>query len=389
MRINITNPMFFLIIVLEIFYIFMSRSGNDFAMISSNNYLFSIFLSIILILFAIVNKYKLYTGFVFLAFFPIIGLVTFFLHTNPMQSFLSFLNYYLTLLNLIFFYAFLKENNLFHKFLTIYIQLTYVIVFFGLIQVLGFVEFSSRSYLTSSQELSSFGIIRITSIFDEPSALSFFLLPAIIISLYLKKHISYIIFTFTIFLSMSIFGFLGVVTLSIGYFIIRSDNKFNFLIFLLAFLSLLFSLIYFDISYFHEAYEVVLSRLSNINDQSYYRIYAPLALFEGFLSDGPSFLFGHGISQISQYTQNYWFPEYPNTSHSLIADMLFEVGIIGFILFLVFFKKTFKGRNDLLLISFIFIILGFGWRSPSLILVVITLLALKNISLPGPNYKCL
>jgi hypothetical protein len=233
-----------------------------------------------------------------------------------------------------------------------------VLIFFALWHAISiympFVSFpfETRSHLHSAGSVEvDVGINRVTGIAREPSYLVPFLVDFIIITFlvvggFFKRFLFIVISVIILILSLSPSGYLilfGSLFFSILFFLFRKTSlKIVFFNFFILFFITIFVVFYLeDNSYLSYIYE----RFKNADPDSSGRIYMNVMPFYWIAeSSWFQFLFGNGIKSFSVIgTKFFLFDGEPVhvTSNNFFVDMLWESGVVGFVLLISFFVYMF------------------------------------------------
>ena len=226
----------------------------------------------------------------------------------------------------------------------------------GFLQFIGILEIDSRSYITYSGSLDSSELLRVTSIFDEPSSFAYFLCAAYYFNRKYLKNIKYlIVYVLTILLTISLTGYLVLFLIEI----INLKMKNIFKLFLSFSIGII--ILYFFSSDIRLIFSLIWLR---ITDGAFggYRVLAPLKAINLTINNLFSFLFGYGLTSLGIASKSFNLLETPATTHNFFVDILFEIGLAGLFLNVFYIFSNIKTKY-LKLTLFIFLLVGTGYRS--------------------------
>jgi hypothetical protein len=259
-----------------------------------------------------------------------------------------------------------------------------VICLLGWAQVSQLIVFhNARSYVTTGYDLIGSNHLRMTSIFNEPSSLAYFLGITTFFAFFQKKTLTVVFFLCTLLATQSLFAVIFCLFFFIyTFFFIEKKN-----VAVLCILILIIFPIIFLNDFIYVATQVLLDRIIN-GAYGEYRSLAPLFALREWFNDPLRLWFGFGVGQTSQVLAKYPLPELPNTTHWLVSDLLLEVGIVGLLFYILFFTILTKAKKVGIFSLFFIVMIGFGWRSTTVTLIIIFLRAiLEYASTKIVNFK--
>ena len=314
------------------------------------------------------NKISFNTNWLFLIiilFTSIIGII-FYNNFNP-KIFGVFFNYLLLLFNCSLLYV--NIDNLKHdytKFLFVFSSFFIIILILGLLQYFNIINFKyARSEYFTVQNDLLVKSNRATSIFREPSSWAY--LYALIFFHFVfknKKFIFFILVLLSLYLSNSGTGYFLILLQIVFYIFNILDNKsylykYVILLFFIILLTFVLSKLNFN--------NYLISKLLFQNND--YRTLAPIETLNIlFTKRIPTLLFGNGVFSLNNFIYDLNLGETATTTQNLYVDVLFELGIIGFLLYLIIILKSYNNRYDLLIL--LAFISQLGYRSYLFLLVL-------------------
>lgn len=240
-----------------------------------------------------------------------------------------------------------------------YFYALWVIALFGFWQLLSHYiaaipfPFETRTSVHGVQDISSVGgLVRLTSIANEPSYFAPLLLDAIILSLLLlsarNAKIMIVLLVILLVLTFSGGGYLNVVVITSGLtlaLILRSVTVFKAspLIVFYFFILCLVAAAILTAMYYVGVISLIADRLPHILDiNQHSRAYMVLMPFKWAYESGPiNFLFGHGVKSYALLGQIFIIPSNNEavhiTSNNAFTDIFWELGLVGLIAIVGFF----------------------------------------------------
>ncbi len=314
------------------------------------------------------NKISFNTNWLYLIlilFTSIIGII--FYNNFNSKFFGVFFNYLLLLLNCSLLYVnlnILKIN--YNKFLFVFVTFFIIILILGVLQYFDIIQFkNTRSeYFTLKNDLLVKSN-RATSIFREPSSWAYLYSLIFLHFVYYKKYLIYFILVIiSLILSNSGTGYF-LIFIQIIFLLLNILDKKNILYKYFIITTILYSLI-FVFQKIQLNNDIIVKLLFQNND---YRTVAPIETLKILFTNRiPTLLFGNGVFSLNNFINDLNLTESANTTQNLYVDVLFELGIFGFLFYLIIIFKTYNNKYDL------FILLAFisqlGYRSYLVLLVL-------------------
>lgn len=254
-----------------------------------------------------------------------------------------------------------SNKKIAYRILRIYYIITGVIVFLGLWQFLSktfgipFLNIKSRDYVHSVQETNLVFNFRLTSILREPSffvpfIVEFFYLNILILKIKKLKWMLGVLSVIIFLLTMSGSAFIELVFIFLALFPLLNIKKMKIGLFLF-FGGLIVSALSFK-EFLLKLLLPITDRISNFSMYSSTRIYIWINIFYYSIKDGLLlFFFGHGpnsfkyLGSVEKYpdVMEWWGGQYLEPgSNNYLVDAIYELGIIGFIFWIIIFTREIK-----------------------------------------------
>lgn len=348
-----------------------------------------------------INLETLYLGFLFLS----IACFSTLTDTFSIARFSSFLNIFIIFVLII---CLPKNILIYEKIYSFSKYLLLIACFFGILQFFDLIDFGTNTYFFSdifgvgSQLTNSTGK-RITSFFAEPAGFGFFLSYFTFWSFQKKEFILSSIFFIFLFLTNSISSLVPFLFFGIFIFANNWKNIFSKIISLfkkdfsfiritkikITYLitSFFISILIFNVNFnpFNLISDINfrLSNLENLLMTAPFRINAPLCVLQESNSNLIQNLIGHGISSTRSLLVNCGYGrENADTTHLALTDVLYELGLIGLIIYLILIflsisKKT-RFSNKYIIFLLPLFLITIPYRGPQLFLPIYLLISIGN-----------
>lgn len=235
----------------------------------------------------------------------------------------------------------------------------------GILDMFQIISLGGRNY-QHGFNASGINLLRLTSVFNEPSSAGLFFIVTFICGLSLNSNRILFFSLIFIVLTQSLESIFVIIA------IILVNQKINYKKSIITFATLFFIIIFTGID------DILFARLSQLEIGSSHRTETPIILMQILFVDQPSFLnimFGMGLESINSHSHK--FLEQIGTSHNYLIDILFEQGISGLIIFtfayFTFLKNSYKYFLLLMVLS-----LTTGYRSTLTFALFALIYTLKN-----------
>lgn len=327
-------------------------------------YSLQIFLLFYGLLFSIVKRKNIYFSKLWIAFFASIllsisGLIFFSQNISSGTAF-SYVSGLIVALNASLFFANLKcikteEISSFIAFFNWFILLCTVI---GVLQYFGYATFeAARNKYWVTVNAINIPLNRSTSIFIEPSGWA--ILFAIYFLLIFRSGLNIFnagIVLISLFLSLSTTGFILVFSTFIFWGLYKIIHKITIRKIFLS-VSICCVAIFFTVS----LVEPFIDKL--ISSDKDFRNLAPIATVSSLFSDRAlGAVWGNGVFSLSAFIKSLGLEETAQTTHNLLVDVFFELGLFGLIIILIIALKPIRHKR--LFIPLVILFLSqMGYRS--------------------------